>query len=102
MKVVDFGLAKAVDPGSSAASGPQSPTIPTPAMTQAGAILGTAGGTVRVLMAAPFRIATETNTPDIGEPVALFAPPFGNAIQLGDARHRYMVSSDGQRVLVER
>ena len=43
VKVLDFGLAKAMDPG--AGSSPnvsQSPTITTPAMTQAGMILGTA------------------------------------------------------------
>jgi serine/threonine-protein kinase len=48
VKVLDFGLAKAMDPafaqGDSArqASASQSPTITTPAMTQAGMILGTA------------------------------------------------------------
>ncbi len=43
VKVLDFGLAKALDPATGA-SGPQanSPTITTPAMTQAGLILGTA------------------------------------------------------------
>jgi Tol biopolymer transport system component len=41
VKVLDFGLAKALEPG--VASGiSQSPTITTPAMTQAGIILGTA------------------------------------------------------------
>ena len=43
VKVLDFGLAKALDPA--AASSPQamnSPTITSPAMTQAGMILGTA------------------------------------------------------------
>ena len=43
VKVLDFGLAKALDPA--AASSPEamnSPTITTPAMTQAGMILGTA------------------------------------------------------------
>ena len=43
MKVLDFGLAKALDPA--AASSPEamnSPTITSPAMTQAGMILGTA------------------------------------------------------------
>jgi len=46
VKVLDFGLAKAMDMGSGGASGPSglsmSPTITTPAMTQAGMILGTA------------------------------------------------------------
>ena len=44
-KVLDFGLAKAfvADPSSASAAGmSQSPTITTPAMTQAGVILGTA------------------------------------------------------------
>ena len=39
VKVLDFGLAKAMEP---AAESSQSPTITTPAMTQAGMILGTA------------------------------------------------------------
>ncbi len=42
VKVLDFGLAKAMDPAGSAPAMSQSPTITTPAMTQAGIILGTA------------------------------------------------------------
>jgi serine/threonine-protein kinase len=43
VKVLDFGLAKAMEPGSAmSASASMSPTITTPAMTQAGMILGTA------------------------------------------------------------
>ncbi len=43
VKVLDFGLAKAMEsPGAMAPSVSQSPTITTPAMTQAGMILGTA------------------------------------------------------------
>ena len=43
VKVLDFGLAKAMEPtGVASPSVSQSPTIPTPAMTQAGMILGTA------------------------------------------------------------
>src|SRR5512134_2769128 len=43
VKVLDFGLAKAMEPaGVASASGSQSPTITTPAMTEAGVILGTA------------------------------------------------------------
>ena len=49
VKVLDFGLAKALDPGATASSGSGgpgalsiSPTITTPAMTQLGVILGTA------------------------------------------------------------
>src|SRR5262249_49506075 len=43
VKVLDFGLAKATEPrGSMSSSVSMSPTITTPAMTQAGMILGTA------------------------------------------------------------
>ena len=43
VKVLDFGLAKALEPtGAMSASHSMSPTITTPAMTQAGMILGTA------------------------------------------------------------
>jgi len=42
VKVLDFGLAKAVDSSSSATDLSQSPTITSPAMTQMGVILGTA------------------------------------------------------------
>jgi Tol biopolymer transport system component len=42
VKVLDFGLAKAIDPITSSPNVTQSPTITTPAMTQAGMILGTA------------------------------------------------------------
>ena len=45
VKVLDFGLAKAMEPsvvGSGSVSASMSPTITTPAMTQAGMILGTA------------------------------------------------------------
>jgi eukaryotic-like serine/threonine-protein kinase len=42
VKVLDFGLAKAIDPAGSSSSVSMSPTITSPAMTQAGAILGTA------------------------------------------------------------
>src|SRR4029077_14772396 len=43
VKVLDFGLAKAIDPVGAMSPGvTQSPTITTPAMTQAGLILGTA------------------------------------------------------------
>jgi Tol biopolymer transport system component len=44
LKVLDFGLAKAMEPiNTHAPTVSQSPTITTPAMTQAGMILGTAG-----------------------------------------------------------
>ena len=42
VKVLDFGLAKAMEPAVESANVSQSPTITTPAMTQAGVILGTA------------------------------------------------------------
>src|SRR5258708_2705330 len=42
VKVLDFGLAKAMDPVGSTPNVSQSPTITTPAMTQAGMILCTA------------------------------------------------------------
>ena len=42
VKVLDFGLAKAMDPSPSSPGVSQSPIITTPAMTQAGMILGTA------------------------------------------------------------
>src|SRR5262245_45657385 len=42
VKVLDFGLAKALEPAGGAPNVTQSPTITTPAMTQAGMILGTA------------------------------------------------------------
>jgi eukaryotic-like serine/threonine-protein kinase len=42
VKVLDFGLAKALEPAGAASGVSQSPTITTPAMTQAGIILGTA------------------------------------------------------------
>jgi serine/threonine-protein kinase len=43
VKVLDFGLAKAIEPtGVASPSVSESPTITTPAMTEAGMILGTA------------------------------------------------------------
>jgi serine/threonine-protein kinase len=44
VKILDFGLAKAVAPSSDSSAGPSlnSPTITTPAMTHAGVVLGTA------------------------------------------------------------
>jgi serine/threonine-protein kinase len=42
VKVLDFGLAKALEPASGSADVSHSPTITSPAMTQAGVILGTA------------------------------------------------------------
>src|SRR6185436_17078622 len=42
VKVLDFGLAKTIEPSGAATGRSMSPTITTPAMTQAGMILGTA------------------------------------------------------------
>jgi eukaryotic-like serine/threonine-protein kinase len=42
VKVLDFGLAKALEPTASSTNVSQSPTITSPAMTQLGIILGTA------------------------------------------------------------
>ena len=42
VKVLDFGLAKALEPAAGSPSASQSPTITTPAMTQAGVMMGTA------------------------------------------------------------
>ncbi len=43
VKILDFGLAKAMEPAGATSAGPsQSPTMTTPAMTHAGVILGTA------------------------------------------------------------
>ena len=42
VKILDFGLAKALDPQSTSGTLADSPTITSPAMTQAGVILGTA------------------------------------------------------------
>ena len=42
VKVLDFGLAKAMEPAAGSPSLSMSPTLTTPAMTQAGMILGTA------------------------------------------------------------
>ena len=52
------------------------------------------------LVAVPIRAASPTRPLDLGKPVALFTPPIGNAVQQGDWRYYYMVSSDSQRFLV--
>ena len=51
-------------------------------------------------MAVPFQVAPNTQIPQVGAPVALFAPPLGGAVQQGDARQQYMVSPDGTQFLV--
>ncbi len=52
------------------------------------------------LMTVSFRVVSNTETPELGTPVALFAPPLGGAVQHGDYRYQYMVSADGQQFLV--
>ena len=52
------------------------------------------------LMAVPIRLTSNVTPPEVGTPVALFAPPLGGTLQQADFRHQYMVSSDGQRFLV--
>jgi len=52
------------------------------------------------LMAVPIRVASNTQAPDVRTAVPLFAPALGGAVQQGDPRHQYMLSSDGQRILV--
>jgi eukaryotic-like serine/threonine-protein kinase len=52
------------------------------------------------LMAVPVRLTSNGTPPEVGTPVALFAPPLGGTVQQADFRHQYMVSSDGQRFLV--
>ena len=51
------------------------------------------------LMAVPSE-SRRTPDPEVGTPVTLFTPRLGGAVQQGDYRHQYMVSSDGQRFLV--
>ena len=55
-------------------------------------------------MAGSWRCHSESRrmrkTPELGTPVALFAPPLGGAVQQGDYRYQYMVSADGQQFLV--
>jgi eukaryotic-like serine/threonine-protein kinase len=52
------------------------------------------------LTAVAIGISSNAQAPEVGASVALFAPPLGGAVQQGDSRHQYMVSSDGQRFLV--
>jgi hypothetical protein len=52
------------------------------------------------LMAVPIRTASNGASPEVGTPVALFAPPLGGTVQQADFRHQYMVSPDGQRFLI--
>ncbi len=52
------------------------------------------------LTAVPIRLGSSMQAPDVGRPVALFAPPLGSAVQQGDDRHQYMLSPDGQRILI--
>jgi eukaryotic-like serine/threonine-protein kinase len=52
------------------------------------------------MMAVSIKFGAAGQTPEIGAPVALFAPPLGGFIQQADFRHQYDVSADGQRFLV--
>jgi len=52
------------------------------------------------LMAVPVRLPEADGVPEVGTPARLFTPPLGSAMQLGDARHQYVVSADGRRFLV--
>jgi hypothetical protein len=50
-------------------------------------------------MAVPVRIAEDSETIEVGDPIPLFATQIGGAVQ-GANRQRYMVSSNGQRFLM--
>jgi hypothetical protein len=50
-------------------------------------------------MAAPIRLASKGPQIEIGTPVPLFTTHIGGAVQGAD-RQQYMVSSDGQRFLM--
>ena len=52
------------------------------------------------LMAVRVHLPSKGGAPTIDPPKKLFTPPLGRAMQLGDARHQYTVSADGQRFLV--
>jgi hypothetical protein len=52
------------------------------------------------LMAVPIRLGSHAQPPDVGTPVALFAPPLGGQVQQADFRHQYVVSPDGQQFLI--
>ena len=51
------------------------------------------------LVAVPIRLSSRNQPPVIGAPTKLFTPEIA-AMDFGDGRHQYMVSADGQRVLV--
>ena len=53
-----------------------------------------------VLTVVPVRVNGADRLPEIGLPRELFTPPLGGAVQRGDVRHQYMLSADGQRILV--
>jgi hypothetical protein len=50
------------------------------------------------LMSVPIRLGS--GAPEIGSPIALFAPPIGNTAQQNDFRHQYMVAADGRSFLI--
>jgi hypothetical protein len=51
-------------------------------------------------MSVPIRLPSSSGSPDVGAPVPLFTAPLDGAVQQGDFRHQYMLSADGQRILV--
>jgi hypothetical protein len=51
------------------------------------------------LMAAPIELAPDGSSIDVGAPMPLFATHIGGAVR-GVDRQQYMVSSDGQRFLM--
>ena len=55
VKVLDFGLAKAMDPPASSLNVSQSPTITTPAMTQAGMPTAAGSGSLRITSSGRYR-----------------------------------------------
>jgi serine/threonine protein kinase len=52
------------------------------------------------LMVAPIRFQQASNIVDAGPPVALFPANLGNVLAFGGGRQQYVVSSDGQRFLM--
>jgi len=97
VKVLDFGLAKALDPPALASDLMNSPTLTSPAMTMRGVILGTAaymapnkGG----LMAVRITVVGPTLHP--GEPIKLFDTHVaGGGSEIGLGRP-YDVAPDGR------
>ena len=99
VKVLDFGLAKAIEPVGRTSSVSQSPTVTTPAMTQAGLILGTAAymspeqAKGRAVMAVNMTAGAKI---DSSTPRELF----DTELTLSPLQDQYKVTPDGQRFLV--